>query len=311
MDRGIEDRHQRVADFLERAQAAGEFPGLQYVVFDRAGLVDSHATGMADVGAGRPMTARTRMNVFSTTKVLTAVCLLQLEERGLLRLEDEARRYLDYLPYEGITLRQIASHSAGLPNPVLGNFFIHWQEKHAAFDRDALIRGVVERNPKLRFPPGQRASYSNLGFALLGQVIERVSGMPYEQYVQTNVFEPLGLGPGDIHFGTQDYGEDARPYFKRSELLVGFLARFVLKGARLRRQGAWVGLDNRFYFNAPAHGGIICSPSRSAPGGPPSPWPGPSGSWTAGPTTGTAAAAWATWPRCGCTRKAAWGRSCS
>jgi CubicO group peptidase (beta-lactamase class C family) len=266
MDRGIEDRHQRVADFLERAQVAGEFPGLQYVVFDRAGLVDSHATGLADVGAGRLMTVRTRMNVFSTTKVLTAVCLLQLEERGLLRLEDEARRYLDYLPYEGITLRQIASHSAGLPNPVLGNFFIHWQEKHAAFDRDALIRGVVERNPKLRFPPGQRASYSNLGFALLGQVIERVSGMPYEQYVQTNVFEPLGLGPGDIHLGTQDYGEDARPYFKRSELLVGFLARFVLKGARLRRQGAWVGLDNRFYFNAPAHGGIITSAESYAEG---------------------------------------------
>ena len=248
-----------MADFFERAQVVSEFPGLQYVVFDQGGVVDSQYAGLADVGAGRPMTARTRMNVFSTTKVITAVCLLQLEERGLLRLEDEARHYLETLPYEGITLRQIASHSAGLPNPVLGNFFVHWQQEHAAFDRDALIRGAVERNPKLRFPPGQRASYSNLGFALLGQVIERVSGMPYEQYVQANVFAPLGLGPRDIHFGTQDYGEDARPYFKRSELLLGFLARFVLKGARLRRQGAWVGLDNRFYFNAPAHGGIISS----------------------------------------------------
>jgi D-alanyl-D-alanine carboxypeptidase len=190
---------------------------------------------------------------------VTAVCILQLQDRGLLRLEDEARRYLEDLPYQGITLRQIASHSAGLPNPVLGNFFIHWQEQHASFDRDALIRRVVAQHPRLRFSPGERAQYSNLGYALLGQVIERVSGQSYEQYVQANVFAPLGLSLENLHFGTQDYAVDARPYFRRSELLSGFLARFALKGAVLRRQGAWVGLDNRFYFNAPAHGGLITS----------------------------------------------------
>jgi CubicO group peptidase (beta-lactamase class C family) len=259
MDRGIEDRHQRVADYLQRLQLAGEFPGLQYVVFDSDGIVDSHAVGLADVGARRAMTTRTRMNVFSTTKVVTAVSLLQLQERGLLRLGDDARRYLDYLPYPGITLRQIASHGAGLPNPVLGNFFVHWQEEHASFDRNELLRRVVARNSRLRFSPGQRAAYSNLGYALLGQVIEKVSGRSYEQYAQANVFAPLGLSPEDIHFGTQDYDVDARPYFRRSQLLFQILARFVLKGAKLRRQDAWVGLDNRFYLNAPAHGGIITS----------------------------------------------------
>jgi D-alanyl-D-alanine carboxypeptidase len=259
MDRGIADRHRRVAEYLERLQRAGEFPGVQYVVFDRDGVVDSHAVGLADVGAGRPMTTRTRMNVFSPTKVVTAVCLLQLQERGLLRLDDEAARYLDYLPYSGITLRQLASHSAGVPDPVLGNFFVHWQEEHASFDRETLLRGVVARNPRLRFAPGKGAAYSNLGYALLGQVIERASGVSYERYVQANVLEPLGLGPGDVDLGTQDFGTDARPYMKRSQLHYRFLARFVLKGAELRRQGAWVGLDNRFYLNAPAHGGIIAS----------------------------------------------------
>jgi D-alanyl-D-alanine carboxypeptidase len=259
MDRGIADRHRRVADYLERLQSAGEFPGLQYVVFDRDGVVDSHAAGLADVGAGRPMRSRTRLNVFSTTKLVTAVCLLQLQERGLLRLDDEAGRHLDYLPYAGVTLGQLASHSAGVPDPVLGNFYVHWQEEHASFDREALLRRVVTRSSKPRFPPGQGAAYSNLGYALLGQVIERVSGTSYESYAQANVFQPLGLEAGDIHFGTQDYGVDARPYFKRSQLLFQILARFVLKGGRLRRQGAWVGLDNRFYLNAPAHGGIISS----------------------------------------------------
>jgi CubicO group peptidase (beta-lactamase class C family) len=96
MDRGIGDRHRRVADCLERRGRAGEFPGAQYVVFDRDGVVDSYAVGLADADAGRPITARARMNVFSTTKVVTAVCLLQLQERGLLRpdsrlLREEAR----------------------------------------------------------------------------------------------------------------------------------------------------------------------------------------------------------------------------
>ena len=259
MDRGIADRHGRVADYLERLQRAGEFPGLQYVVFDRDGVVDSHAVGLADVGAGRSMTGSTRLNVFSTTKIVTAVCLLQLEERGLLDLEDEAGRYLDYLPYPGITLRQLASHSAGVPDPVLGNFFVHWQDEHASFDREALLRRVVTRSSKPRFAPGQGAAYSNLGYALLGQVIERVSGTSYESYVQANVFQALGLTPGDIRFSSQDYGVDARPYFRRSQLLFQILARFVLKGGQLRRQGAWVGLDNRFYLNAPAHGGIVAS----------------------------------------------------
>ena len=259
MERGIEDRHERVADYLRRLQSAGEFPGLQYVVFDRGGVLDSHAVGLADVAAGRPMTAGTRLNVFSTTKVVTAVCLLQLEEHGRLRLEDPASRFLDYLPYPDISLRQLASHSAGVPDPVLGNFFVHWQEEHASFDREALLRRVVSRSRKLRFAPGSGAAYSNLGFALLGQVIERASGVSYEDYVQANVFQPLGLGPADIHFGSQDYRSDARPYFKRSQLLFQFLARFLLKGGRLRRQGAWVVLENRFYLNAPAHGGIVAS----------------------------------------------------
>jgi D-alanyl-D-alanine carboxypeptidase len=259
MDRGIEDRHQRVADYLERLQRAGEFPGLQYVVFDRDGVVDSHAVGLADVGAGRPMTAGTRLNVFSTTKLVTAVCLLQLQERGLLALDEEASRYLDWLPYAGITLRQLASHSAGVPDPVLGNFYVHWQEEQASFDREALLRKVVARASKPRFAPGQGAAYSNLGYALLGQVIERASGTSYEDYAQQNVFRPLGLQAADIHFGTQDYTVDARPYFKRSQVLFQILARFVLKGGHLRRQGAWVGLENRFYLNAPAHGGIITS----------------------------------------------------
>ncbi len=259
MDRGIEDRQARVADYLQRLHRAGEFPGLQYVVFDRDGVVDSHAVGLADVGAGRPVTASTRLNVFSTTKIVTAVCLLQLQQRGLLRLEDEAGGYLDYLPYPGITLRQLASHSSGVPDPVLGNFFVHWQEEHASFDREALLRQVVSRRRKLRFAPGTGAAYSNLGYALLGQVIQRVSGTSYEDCVQANVFQPLGLGPAGIHFGSQDYGVDARPYFRRSQLLFQVLARFVLKGGHLRRQGEWVGLDNRFYLNAPAHGGIVAN----------------------------------------------------
>ena len=259
MDRSIEDRHQRVADYLERLQRAGEFPGLQYVVFDRDKVVDSHAVGLADVGAGRPISSRTRMNVFSTTKVVTAVGLLQLQERGLLSLDEEAGRYLDYLPYPGITLRQLASHSAGVPDPVLGNFFVHWQEEHATFDREALLRRVVARSRKLRFPPGQGTAYSNLGYALLGQVIERAAGTSYEDFIRASVFQPLGLGPQDIDFGAQDYGTDARPYFRRSQLIYQVLARLVLRGGKLRRQGAWVVLDNRFYLNAPAHGGILAS----------------------------------------------------
>ncbi len=259
MDRKIEDRHARVADYLQGLQRAGEFPGLQYVVFDRAGVVDSHAVGLADVGADRPMTAGTRLNVFSTTKVVTAVCLLQLQERGRLRLDDEAGRFLDYLPYRGITLRQLASHSAGVPDPVLGNFFVHWQEEHESFDREALLRRVVGRRARLRFAPGTGAAYSNLGYALLGQLIERVSGSSYEDFVLANVFQPLGLAPADIHFGCQDYVVDARPYFRRSQILYQLLARLLLKGGRLGRQGAWVCLHNRFYLNAPAHGGIVAS----------------------------------------------------
>jgi len=259
MERGIPDRHERVADYLRRLQQAGEFPGLQYVVFDRDGVVDSHAVGLADVGAGRPMTASTRLNVFSTTKLVTAVCLLQLQEQGRLDLDDQAGRYLDWLPYPGITLRQLASHSAGVPDPVLGNFFVHWQEEHASFDREALLRRIVARARKPRFAPGQGAAYSNLGYALLGQIIERAAGTSYEDYARRRVFQPLGLEAADIHFGTQDYTVDARPYFKRSQLLYQLLARFVLKGGRFRRQGSWVMLQNRFYLNAPAHGGVLAS----------------------------------------------------
>lgn len=135
-------------------------------------------------------TVGTRFNIGSIGKVFTAVAIGQLVDSGALKFEDHVRSYLSELPasYQDIKVSHLLTHMSGV-----GIFF---QPKHreAIYSFETLddIIAIILSEPQI-FKPGERMQYSNSGFVILGALIERVSGVSYEDYIQMNIFDRAGM----------------------------------------------------------------------------------------------------------------------
>jgi CubicO group peptidase (beta-lactamase class C family) len=144
------------------------------------------AVGAADVEGGVAATPDTQYRVGSITKTFTAAAIMQLRDAGKLDLEDTLDMHVDAAAYKP-SLRRLLSHTSGLQRETQDD---SWLTLRFA-PPDELLATLAEA--ELVLPAGARFHYSNLAFALLGIVVERVSGMPYQDYIRTQLFEPLGL----------------------------------------------------------------------------------------------------------------------
>ena len=126
----------------------------------------------------------------SITKQFTAAAILQLQEAGKLSIDAKLATYLPDAPHANeVTLRQLLSHTSGLPEYLDGPDIEQVATKPATFDQ--LVARIKDK--PLDFAPGSRWSYSNTGYLMLGRVIEVVSHEPYRQYVRTHLLEPAGM----------------------------------------------------------------------------------------------------------------------
>jgi D-alanyl-D-alanine carboxypeptidase len=160
-------------DELFKSVTPGKSPGAAVAVVRNGRAIVTRCYGMADVEKDVPITPATIFRLASVTKPFTAIAVLQLAERGKLSIDDAVSKYLPEFAH-GATVRisHLLSHTAGIAD------FISYDE--------ALKR-------PLEFEPGSRINYSNSGYQLLGRVIEKVSGMSYEDYLRKHIFSPLGM----------------------------------------------------------------------------------------------------------------------
>lgn len=192
-----------VAEVLSRRPVAG----LSVAVVQRGTQVWLQTHGFADVERHVPVDEDTVFRIGSITKTMTAIAVMQLVEEGLLDLDAPVERYLRsfrLLPadsrFRPVTVRDLLTHTAGvravrgvtdLLRPALG-----WGSP-AGLPVPSLAEYY---GPGLRVDvePGTRFAYSNQGFAVLGQVVEDVSGMPFDRYLRQRVFDPLGMVHSDV-----------------------------------------------------------------------------------------------------------------
>jgi CubicO group peptidase (beta-lactamase class C family) len=164
---------EKKVDELFRPVAGGKLPGASVAVVQDGQVVFIKSYGMADVAEGIPNSPGTIFRLASVTKTFTAVAVLQLVEGGKLKLDDPLSKYVqDYPPADKIRISHLLSHTAGVPD------FIPYDE--------------VKKRP-LEFEPGSRINYSNNGYDLLGRVVEKVSGQPWDEYLRDHIFLPLGM----------------------------------------------------------------------------------------------------------------------
>jgi CubicO group peptidase (beta-lactamase class C family) len=154
-------------------------------------IVFKKAYGKADEEWNTPNTTTTKFRIASLSKQFTAACILLLQERGRLKVQDPISQYLPRLPHawQNITIHQLLTHTSGLPNytdsPQLAKL------NRTGATPQEMIELVADK--PLDFKPGSQLRYTNTGYILLGMIIEKVSGEPYPEFLKRNIFEPLGM----------------------------------------------------------------------------------------------------------------------
>lgn len=234
-----------------------EVPGLQYLVVTQDEVLFEYAGGWADAGRRTPMTSHHTMMAFSMTKPLTAVAILQLAESGVISLEDELDDYVPNTPYagQGITVRQLVTHTSGAPNPIPLRW-VHLASEDTTFDEAAALNEVLAQHSELKGVPGESYAYSNIGYWLLGKVIERATGGPYVDYMATNVLTPLGLTGSELGFSIADPDRHAAGYLARysfTNLIKAFVTDARFWG---EYEMNWLRIRDH-HLNGPAFGGLV------------------------------------------------------
>lgn len=163
----------------------------------------------ADLDQNTMNKSQTKFAIGSITKQFTAMAIMQLSEKGLINVNDNLSKYLPDFPNgELITIHNLLTHSSGLVD-YLG--LIEF-DKVVLDNKDAMdILSIVE-NEGLMFNPGEAFNYSNTNYLILGILVEKLSGMSYEDYLQKNIFDPVNMENTGICYGKDNEIHDATAY---------------------------------------------------------------------------------------------------
>ncbi len=166
-------------------------PGCAVGVIEEGRLVQARGYGSADLATGRPITPKTAFNIASMSKQFTAAAIGLLIADGKLDEEDNVRKYLPELPDYGptIRIRHLLHHTSGLRNHMaLASF-----QPTGPLPTHEEALNLVFRQKALNFRPGTRHQYDSPNYVLLAEIVERVSAMPFERFLEERIFQPLGM----------------------------------------------------------------------------------------------------------------------
>lgn len=151
------------------------------------------AFGWRDLGRRQvPLQTSDTFQLASVSKMFTAEAVMLLHAQGKLSYDDPVERYLPGFPYPSVTIRHLLNHRSGLSRyESLADE--HWPDRGVPLHNDDMLRLFQEHRPDPYFEPDADFHYNNVNYALLANVIEHVSGQPFEDFMKENVFEPLGM----------------------------------------------------------------------------------------------------------------------
>lgn len=174
-------------DFIKAQMQSQNIPGLSLVVLKGGEVIKAEGYGVVDRKLNTPATPETVYKIGSVSKQFIATGIMLLVQEGQLGLDDPISKYLDGTPatWDGITIRHLLTHTSGLVREAPG-----WDPFKIQSDAD-VIRTAYPL--PLRFTPGEKWEYGNLGYFALAEVIRTVAGQPWSEYLSEKVFRPSGM----------------------------------------------------------------------------------------------------------------------
>ena len=210
------DNVAELESYIQELVDIGVPPGLSLAVVKDGRIVYCKGFGWADRPEKIPATCETVYHWWSITKITTAIAIFQLQEKGKLHLDDPVIQYLPFFEVQYpsknckvITIRNLLNHSSGLPDPGLD--IITWihHDGEAPYNQTELVKYVLPKYSELLFEPGDSTSYTNIGYMVLGAIIEKVTGKTYEDYIRQNILQPLGMNQTDFLYTKEMENEAA------------------------------------------------------------------------------------------------------
>jgi CubicO group peptidase (beta-lactamase class C family) len=169
---------------------SGKFSG-NVLIAEKGKPIYLRSFGNADEENKRQIDSNSMFLLGSVSKQFTAFALVLLVHQGKLNLDDNIQKFIPTLPYQNITVRELLNHTSGVPD-YISLMQAKWNKLKIASNNDMLDM-LVQYHPPVLFEPGARYEYSNTGYALLALIIEKASGMTFGNFMEDQIFQPLGL----------------------------------------------------------------------------------------------------------------------
>jgi CubicO group peptidase (beta-lactamase class C family) len=194
----------RLQQFLSGQHDFFQFNG-NIIVSKGGKVLYQGALGVADYSTGRGLNNASVFDLATLSMPFTAMAIMICKERGLLRYEDNLKSFFPNLPYDNLTVRQLLTHTSGLPS-YENQFKASWSHDKIANNAD-VIGMLEERKDSLLFKPGTKAQFSRTGYVLLASIVEKVSKMSYAEFLAKNIFQPLGMSQSSVSSARRSMGK--------------------------------------------------------------------------------------------------------
>lgn len=206
----MDDALAAIAAYGPRALAEQGAPGMSVAITDRTHTLKILTFGYANVEAKAPVTPSTRFPIGSISKSMTALALLQLVDRGRVDLNAPVQRYLPWWKLGGgnaVTIRELLSHTGGVPDDY-------------SLDGSYGYELALLRDTHTIFTPGTKWSYSNDGYATVGAIESAITGRPWQDDIDADVFAPIGMRHSSAYFTIENMADVATGYIFRSDAVA-------------------------------------------------------------------------------------------
>ncbi len=172
-----------------------DFSGVALIA-EKGKPVYHKAFGYLNFETKAPMDTTSLFELASVSKQFTAMAIMMLKEEDKLNYDDLVEKYLPGLPYKNITIRQLLTHTSGLPDyqAIMDE---HWDKSKVAGNAD-ILEYLKKFHPDKQFEPGEKYEYSNTGYVLLGSIAEKASGKDFVEFCRERIFTPLGMSNTNI-----------------------------------------------------------------------------------------------------------------
>jgi len=215
---GMSQDFSKLYNYLDHKITDKTSPGVQFLIADSSGILFEYNKGIANFETNKLVDANTQFKMYSSTKLLTMIAIMQLVEDGKINLDAPVSQYLDIMYADEITIRKTLSHTAGFSR----NAFIkeiHLVNEDDDFNYSEFLKRALAEYNKTISNPGQKNVYSNYGYLVLSAIIEKVTKMSYENYIKQYIIAKSELTTKE-YLGFKYTDKTATGYQKRKTLIT-------------------------------------------------------------------------------------------